>query len=131
MNVKMLIGAAAVALMIAPWSGASATVTIGFEAASPQGPGYTGPNTENGYTYSTDSGNLYLNTFGNPGQDIEAQLGTAGGVLKVVSATPGAQLFYAGVDFSVFAAPGNSATITVTGLLGGSVVGVDTYTLVG
>ena len=53
---------------------------ITFETA-PSGAGFTGPVTENGFTYSTLSGGLFVNGLGNPGQDMEGNEDTGGGVL--------------------------------------------------
>jgi hypothetical protein len=105
---------------------------ITFETA-PLG-GLTGPVTENGFTYSTLSGGLEVDGFGNPGQDMTGAggnnpLGNEGGVLKIVSATGGDFDFNA-LDYSAFnASVTGSQTLVVKGLLGGSTVGMDTYTL--
>ena len=102
--------------------------TITFETA-PLGAGFAGPVTENGFTYSTLSGGLLINHFGNPGKDAEGNQSLGGGVLKIVSATGGDFNFNA-LDFAAFDLfrPG-SQTLTVEGFIGGSSVGVDQYTL--
>ena len=101
---------------------------ITFETA-PSGDGFTGPVTENGFTYSTLSGGLYVNGFGNPGQDMEGSQTVGGGVLKIVSAT-GGDFNFDDVDFAAFASSGTgSQTLNVAGLLGASLVGTDMYTL--
>jgi hypothetical protein len=102
--------------------------TITFQTAPP-GAGFTGPVTEAGFTYSTLSGGLFVNRFGNPGQDMEGTETVGGGVLKIVSATGGDFDFNA-LDYSAFNASGTgSQTLMVKGLLGGSPVGMDLYTL--
>ena len=102
--------------------------TITFETA-PFGAGFTGPVTENGFTYSRLSGGLFINSLGNPGQDAEGAEGVGGGVLKIVSAT-GGDFNFNGLDFSAFDFSGNgSQTLTVQGFLAGSSVGLDQYTL--
>jgi len=100
---------------------------ITFETAS-QGV-FTGPVTEDGFTYSTLSGGLFINHFGNPGKDAEGNQSLGGGVLKIVLATGGDFNFNA-LDFAAFDLfrPG-SQTLSVEGFIGGSSVGVDQYTL--
>jgi hypothetical protein len=102
--------------------------TITFETA-PLG-SFSGPVTENGFTYSKLSGALLVNPLlvGNPGKDAEGTI-SGGGVLKIVSATGGDFSFNA-LDFSAFDSSGTgSQTLKVEGFLGGSSVGVDQYTL--
>ena len=106
--------------------------TITFETA-PFGPGFNGPITEAGFTYSKLNGALFVNNLGNPGQDVEgasAVVGAAGGdVLKIVSAALG-DFDFDGLDFAAFDLSGTgSQTLKVEGFLGGSSVGVDQYTL--
>jgi hypothetical protein len=102
--------------------------TITFETA-PFGSGFTGPVTENGFTYSTLSGGLFVNTFGNPGQDMEGTENVGGGVLKIVSAT-GGNFNFNNIDFAAWNSLGaGSQTLMVEGFLGGSLVGTDQYTL--
>jgi hypothetical protein len=102
--------------------------TITFETA-PFGAAFTGPVTENGFTYSRLSGGLFINSFGNPGQDAEGAEGVGGGVLKIVSAT-GGDFNFNGLDFSAFDFSGTgSQTLKVQGFLAGSSVGADQYTL--
>lgn len=78
---------------------ASAT-TITFNTA-PSGPGFTGPVTENGFTYQQISGSLYANTIGNPGGDIEAQAGTSGGAF-VIYRQDGGKFVFNSIDFAAF-----------------------------
>ncbi len=109
-------------------AGAQAAV-ITFETAS-AGAGFTGPVNESGFTYARLSGGLFVGDSGNPGQDLEGDFGTGGGVLDITSAIAGARFTFSGLDYSAFAASGTgSQTLTVTGLRGGSVVGTSTYTL--
>lgn len=107
---------------------AANAAVITFSGA-PTGPGFTGPVAESGYSYSTLSGGLYVEDFGNPGLDMEGNHSTNGGVLNVVSSTAG-DFTFAGVDFAAYSATITSGDVlTVTGLLNGTVVGTDTYDL--
>jgi hypothetical protein len=106
--------------------------TITFETA-PSGAGFSGPVTEAGFTYSKLNGALFVNNFGNPGQDVEGQAAVVGavggGALKIVSATLGDFDFNA-LDFAAFNILGTgSQTLKVEGFLSGLSVGVDQYTL--
>jgi hypothetical protein len=108
-------------------SGALAN-TITFETA-PLGVGITMPITENGFTYSTPSGALFVSIFGNPGHDAEGLQTSGGGVLKIVSAA-GDDFDFNGLDFAAFDFSGaGSQTLKVEGFLGGSSVGLEQYTL--
>jgi len=102
--------------------------TITFETAAVGA--FTGPVTENGFTYSKLSGALLVNPLlpGNPGKDAEGTI-SGGGVLKIVSAG-GGDFNFNTLDFSAFDLSGTgSQTLKVEGFLGGSSVGVDQYTL--
>jgi len=91
--------------------------------------GFTSPVTENGFTYSTLSGGLFVNQWGNPGHDMEGSEAGGGGVLKIVSASGGNFNFDA-LDFSAFdASVAASQTLIIQGFVGGSLVGTDQYTL--
>jgi PEP-CTERM motif len=101
---------------------------ITFETA-PVG-AFTGPVTEDGFTYSKLNGALLINPSlpGNPGKDAEGTI-SGGGVLKIVLAGGGNFDFNA-LDFSAFDFSGTgSQTLKVEGFLAGSSVGVDQYTL--
>jgi hypothetical protein len=102
---------------------------ITFESASYNGAGFAGSVTENGFTYSTLSGALVVNLYGNPGHDMEGLSVGGGGVLKVVSAS-GGDFTFNGLDFSAYDQSGSgSQTLQVEGFLNGSLVGTDQYTL--
>jgi hypothetical protein len=91
---------------------------------------FTGPVTENGFTYSKLSGALLVNPLlpGNPLKDAEGTI-SGGGVLKIVSAG-GHDFTFNALDFSAFDVSGaGSQTLKVEGFLGGSSVGLDQYTL--
>ena len=101
--------------------------TITFETANPGD--FTGPVTEDGFTYSKLSGGLFINSVGNPGHDAEGLSTVGGGVLKIVSAA-GADFNFDAVDFAAFDITGTgSQTLKVEGFLDGSAVGIDQYTL--
>lgn len=102
--------------------------TITFETANVGA--FTGPVTEDGFTYSKLSGALLINPLlvGNPGKDAEGTI-SGGGVLKIVSAA-GDDFNFNALDFSAFDISGTgSQTLKVEGFLGGLSVGVDQYTL--
>lgn len=105
--------------------------TITFDTAPP-GPYFTGPVTEAGFTYSTLSGQLYVNVYGNPGQNMEGcyVCGTpGGGVLQIVPATAGTFTFD-GLDFAAYDwTNSGTQTLDVEGYFGATLVGTDTYTL--
>lgn len=127
----LVFAASAVTILLAPSAPVLAN-TITFSTATASGAPFSGPVSEAGFTYSTKSGILYVDSFGNPGNDMEGYEETGGGgVLQIVSANGGDFNFNA-LDFSAYAYdPANvdSLTLTVTGLLGGSTVGSDSYTL--
>jgi hypothetical protein len=103
--------------------------TITFDSASYTGAGFAGSVTENGFTYSTLSGALVVNLYGNPGHDMEGLSVGGGGVLKVVSAS-GGDFTFNGLDFSAYNQSGSgSQTLQVEGFLNGSLVGTGQYTL--
>lgn len=120
---------AAAAILAVPVAGVSAHAAVVTFETAPYGGGFTGPITENGFTYSRLSGALYVNNHGNPGQDMEGSEAGVGGVLNIVSA--GSPDFtFSGLDYSAYdTSDTGSQTLAVTGLLGGSIVGTDMYTL--
>lgn len=100
-------------------------VTITFDGAGD----LSAPVTESGFVYSVDSGDLLA---AGGGVVARTTLTGGGGVLKIVSATPGETFDYLGVDFGVSSSTtgsGRSLTLSVEGLLGGSMVATDSYTL--
>jgi hypothetical protein len=101
--------------------GMAHAATITFSGA-PIG-AFSGAVTEDGFTYSLSSGHLYVNVDGNPGENVEPDLGfNSGGVLKIVSATN--QPFnFSGIDVASV----GSGSITVTGLNGSTLVGSDSF----
>jgi hypothetical protein len=120
---------AAAAMLVASTLALPAPANIITFETAPFGAGFTGPVTENGFTYSTLSGGLFINVFGNPGKDAEGTQGAGGGVLKIVSAT-GSNFNFNALDFSAFDFFGTgSQSLKVEGFLGGSSVGADQYTL--
>jgi PEP-CTERM motif len=125
-NTQCFTAVAAIAAAIALSSPALAN-KITFETASLGV--FTGPVTEDGFTYSRVSGGLLINQFGNPAHDAEGLQSAEGGVLKIVSAT-GDNFNFNALDFAAFDFSGTgSQTLKVEGFLGGSSVGADQYTL--
>ena len=110
-------------------------VTIGFEVPPSDFFNGTASATEGGFTYSpstTDAStnSLYVAANGNPGQDMEADGAVNGGILKVVSNTAGQTFSFLGTDVATFnVIAGTPGTVTVIGLLGGTTVGTDSYTV--
>lgn len=113
---------AAAAVLAAPLAQAA---VITFETA-PYG-SFNGPVTESGFTYSRLSGTLIVNNIGNPGQDMEGNVKFGAGMLGIVAVGSPADFTFSGPDYAAIRR--RSQTLTVTGLLGGSTVGTDTYTL--
>ena len=100
-------------------------VTIGFDGAID----LSAPVTESGFVYSVYSGDLLLAGGAVGGNKT---LTGGGGVLEIVSATPGETFDYVGVDFGVSSSAtgsGRTLTLSVEGLLGGSMVAHDSYDL--
>lgn len=129
----LVFAATAVMIFLAPATPALAnTITFSTASTSPIGGVFAGAVTEAGFTYSTKSGGLYANTFGNPGNDMEGEDNAGGGVLQIVSAT-GGDFNFNSLDFSAYSSEPPTTpsflTLTVTGLLGGSTLGSETYTL--
>jgi hypothetical protein len=130
MKFKMRFGGAAMALGLGVLgaAGLAQAATITFETA-PFGADFTGPVTENGFTYATDSGFLYVDQYGNPGQDMEGQVAGGGGVLDIVSASAG-DFKFSGLDYAAYdSSDSGSQTLSITGYLSGSPVGTESYTL--
>jgi hypothetical protein len=118
----------AIVIMLGLGSAASAS-TITFETA-PIGGGFSGPITENGFTYSDFSGGLFVSgNHGNPGRDMEGTGLAGGGVLDIVRAGGGVFTF-ASTDYAAIDSRNQgSQTLTVNGYLAGSLVGTDTFIL--
>jgi PEP-CTERM motif len=130
-NAYRLMFAAALAFaVLAPGGAAAATIT--FETAAP-GPGFLGPVIEDGFTYSTLSGGLYVNSVGVTGtsQDMEGQETAGGGTLRIVSATLGSTFSFLGLDIAPFSPALGPVTVTVNGFLLGIAVASDSYTFNG
>jgi hypothetical protein len=112
------------AFVLALFSGAAHADTITFDNAT-FGP-FTGPVTENGYTYSTLAGSLFVTILGNPGNDMEGAGGTNGGILDIKSATS-TNFTFAKVDFSAFGESIGTESLFVEGFRNGAIVAFDTY----
>jgi hypothetical protein len=117
------------ALLLMPIATVEAAI-ITFEA--PTVGQFTGSQTESGFIYSQFSGGLFVNNLGDPGQDMEGWTQQAGGVLQITRV--GGSLFtFDGLDFAAVDSssptPSGSQTLLVTGLLGGSTVGSESFTL--
>ena len=117
------LAAVALGLAISSLAAPSQATTITFEGAT-IGPGFTGPVVESGFTYSLQSGDLYINATGNPGNNVEPTLAAGtGGVLKIVSSILRSLFQFNSLDLSSV----GSVSITVEGLLGGSTVATDLF----
>jgi hypothetical protein len=115
--------AGAVVLALSSVASPSQASTITFSGA-PTGAGFTGPVTESGFIYSRQGGSLFINTDGNPGNNVEPNLSAGtGGTLEIVSSTLGSLFQFMSLDLASL--PGGQ--ITVEGLLNGSAVASDTF----
>jgi len=122
-QLALVAGAAALAITLVGPAFAD-PVTIGFDGAID----LSAPVTESGFVYSVYSGDLLLAG----GAVVGLTLTGGGGVLEIVSATPGETFDYVGVDFGVSSSTtgsGRTLTLSVEGLLGGSMVATDSYDL--
>jgi hypothetical protein len=101
---------------------------ITFETA-PFGPGFTGPVTENGFNYQQTDGSLFVNAFGNPGQDMEATAGTLGGAL-VVYRVDGGTFKFNSIDFAAYeAGPPQEQALSLVGVTKDGTLVQEYYTL--
>jgi hypothetical protein len=120
------LGGGAMALLLGAAPGQAAIITF---ATAPTGT-FSGPVTEDGFTYRTESGALFVDTLGDPtGHDMEGSSGSGGGVLSI---TDGGDFTYSGLDFAAYDSAGSSSgtqTLTVSGFLNGVLAGTDRYTL--
>lgn len=122
------------AVLVLGLAPASASISIiEFEGATISPSAFLGPFTENGFIYSQFSGSIQGNTADNPGTEIRGASpfpASNGGVLKVVSATPGAQFSFVRLDiaevFLLFGSNGD-ISITVEGFLNSVSVGSEIY----
>lgn len=117
---------AALALVLGAVPAHAAVIT--FATAAPGT--FSGSVTQDGFTYGTQSGQLYVDTLGDPsGHDMEGSIGGGGGVLAI---TDGGVFTYSGLDFAAYDSAGSSSgsqTLTVSGYLDGVLVGTDRYKL--
>jgi hypothetical protein len=104
------------------------TVTFDTGTTTPFGSMFTGSVTENGFTYSTSVGSLFLASSGNPGKDMEGNEEFGGGVLKIVPVAP-QDFTFAALDFSAFGPAAGSEFITVAGYFDSVFQASDTYAL--
>ncbi len=114
------------AFVLALFSGAAHASTITFNTVTFGD--FTGPVTENGFTYSTLTGNLFATSAGNPGNDMAGDSGTNGGILDIKSATS-ANFNFAQVDFAAEGDPGLGQELIVEGFRNGSMVALDAILL--
>jgi hypothetical protein len=124
---KRILPALAVLTLCATMSLSAHAADITF--APPYGPGFTGPVTEAGFTYSKASGSLFVNAYGDPGADMEGRENTSGGVLNIVSSTASPFTFDS-VDFTAFTAITGvpSWSLLVQGYLDGVLQAQETFT---
>ena len=108
-------------VLFLPVLGHATTITF---SGAPTGGGFTGPVTEAGYTYSLYAGALFINTDGNPGNNVEPVFASgSSGTLKIVSATPGTLFDFNGIDVG----SAGAGSVTVIGYDMGTLVGTDTF----
>lgn len=101
--------------------------TITFETATP-GAGFTGPVHENGFVYRTASGGLFVNNVGNPGQDVEGEITSSGGML-VIERQDGGTFTFDGIDFAAIDVNGINTQQLVVGGRHTDFIVFDSYTL--
>jgi hypothetical protein len=111
------------ALLLPALTLAAHATTITFSGA-PNGV-FTGSVTESGYIYSLFAGDLFINTDGHPGNNVETGGGVAGpgGVLDIESAVSGGIFNFSSLDLASILV----GSITVSGYLNGSLVATDVF----
>lgn len=100
---------------------------ITFETA-PLGPGFSGPITEDGFTYTNAFGGLYVNAHGNPGQDLEGTIAEGGGVLAI-QRQGGGTFTFDSVDYAAFDQSGTGTQDLIVGGLLEDFIVFDEFTL--
>lgn len=124
MRIVKVLTAAAVIASAAP---ASANV-ITFETATFMSQ-LPAPITEKGFSYKSQSGALTINNLGHPGLHIQGFASGGGGIMEI-SRAGGGDFMFDSLDFAAFGfvdAP--TQTLAIDGLLNGSIVGSDQFTL--
>jgi hypothetical protein len=109
--------------------GGASAATIGFETAPPGS--FVMPSvTESGFTYSEQSGSLFVDpNSGNPNSHMNGSTLDGGGVLRIVSAVLGQSFQFLRLDVAgLLINASGSVQITVTGVDNGATVATDTYT---
>lgn len=87
------------------------------------------PITEAGFTYASQSGVVVINNLGNPNLHIQGFASGGGGVMEI-SRAGGSDFLFDSLDFAAYHITGTGAqTLTIEGLLDGSIVGTDQFTL--
>lgn len=126
MSVKSLVFSAGLALSVLTSGAQAATVT--FEDVKP-GLLVFGGGSEGGFDFSVQTGALYVNQWGNPGQDLEGDQGLSGGVVDFYASDLGLFTFNY-LDYAAWNSDGvGTQTLTVRGWLGDTELGVDTFKL--
>lgn len=126
---RLLPGGLAAGCLLVLLAAPSAHAAIITFATAPTGT-FSRSVTEDGFTYTTHAGALYVDTLGDPaGHDMEGSSGSGGGVLAIAD---GGVFTYSGLDFAAYDSAGSSSgaqTLTVSGFLNGVLAGTDSYTL--
>jgi len=101
---------------------------IGFDGITASG-GFTGPLTEDGFTYSEFGavGLFGSINHGNPAPEMEGGANTGGGVLQIVSETAGQAFLFVGMDIAHFDSQHNTHEIIVAGFLDSLHVATETF----
>ena len=124
----------AIALAFGAADAGAAIITFNNAPLSTTATGYTGSTTEAGFTYSLLSGALFVTNNGNGGHDMEGNYGTdGGGILNIVSSTPGGLFRFNSLDLGLVLAPGLAGTTDfhVEGFKNGVSQGTDAFSLTG
>ncbi|MEM9348046.1 MAG: PEP-CTERM sorting domain-containing protein [Planctomycetota bacterium] len=119
--------AASIAACSLNWTSdaAAAPVEIGFDDATNSGGVLAGTTTEDGFEYSLFSGAV-ISTNINAGRELQGRTTGPGGVIEIVSATPGQTFNFISIEIAEFDRAGDQAfAIQVQGLFNGGVVGTE------
>lgn len=103
-------------------------ISIGFDGFSTSGQ-FTGSQVEDGFNYSPfGSGGLFADvSIGNPAPEMEALAALGGGILRIVSVTPGQPFLFRGMDIAERDFQRLLRTITVEGFLNGMSVASEIF----
>lgn len=124
---KSLIGRFAPAVLLAGFSMLTANAAVITFSGCTNGGGFAGPVAEGAFSYSAFSGNLFCDTDGNTGNDLEGTAGSGGGVLDIFrNDVAGGVFTFNGSDIKFEFT--QAVSVTFVGLLNGVTKGTDVFT---